>query len=444
MDRQDTAYVLKRVRDHNVKFVRLWFTDILGFLKNIAIVVDELEEALSEGIGFDGSAIEGYVRIEESDMLAIPDPSTFQILPWRSRDGFAVARMFCDIYHPDLRPYEGDPRWVLRKTLQEAYELGFTFYVGPEIEFFYFKDSTAPPKPLDTAGFYDISQPDFASDLRGETVLTLKKMGIEVEYSHHEGAPSQHEIDLRYTDALTMADHIMTSRLVVKEVAAQNGYFASFMPKPFAEHNGSGMHTHMSLFHGEQNVFVNEKQPQKLSQLGLHFIAGLIRHAPEFTLLTNQWVNSYKRLLLGFDAPTYIGWGYRNRAPLLRIPADKPGRPETMRVEHRGSDVMVNPYLIYATFLAAGLEGIKQEYPPVEPIEGDIESMSSVERERKNIKRVPSDLQEAILVASQSYLLRHTLGAHVFDKLMENKGLEWQRFMAHITDYEYSRYLPLL
>ena len=444
MDQIDASYVLKAARESGVKFVRLWFCDILGFLKSFAIVLDELEEALEEGIGFDGSSVEGFARIDESDVLAVPDPSTYQILPWRSKDGRAVARMFCDIKRPDGRAYEGDPRWVLKKTLKEAYELGYTFYVGPEMEFFYFKNSEAPPVGLDKGTYFDLAQPDIASDLRGETVLMLEKVGIEVEYSHHEGAPSQHEIDLRYTDALTMADHIMTTRLVIKEVASSHGYYASFMPKPAAGMNGSGMHAHMSLFRGERNAFVDPEFPQKLSAEGQQFIAGLIRHAPEFTLLTNQWVNSYKRLMPGFEAPSYIAWAFKNRAHLLRVPSDKPGRPETTRVEIRSPDVMVNPYLMFSVLLAAGLEGIKQEYPTVEPLEGNVERMSDRDKERRGIKKLPGDLQEAITVASQSYLVRRTLGGHIFEKLLENKHIEWQRFMSHVTDYELARYLPML
>jgi len=444
MEKTDTSYILKHAKDHNVKFIRLWFTDILGFLKSFAIVVDELEEALNEGIGFDGSSIEGFARIDESDMLAVPDPETFQILPWRPQEQHAVARMFCDIHYPDGRPYESDPRWVLKTSLKRAHDMGYTFYVGPEIEFFYFRSDQAPPQGLDRGGYFDLTPLDAASDLRRDTVMTLEQVGIEVEYSHHEGAPSQHEIDLRYTDALSMADTIMTTRLVVKEIAAKHGLYASFMPKPLAQCNGSGMHTHMSLFRGEKNAFHNPDSPQTLSRMGQQFVAGLLKHAPEFTLITNQWVNSYKRLTPGFEAPTYIAWAYRNRAHLLRVPAIKAGREASTRVELRSPDVACNPYLVFAVLLSAGLEGIEKGYDPIPAVEGSPEQMTEQERVERGVKQLPTDLNQAILYASQSELVRKTLGEHVFNKLLENKRIEWRRFMSHVTDYEWERYLPLL
>jgi len=444
MEQADTSYILTQAKDHNVKFIRLWFTDILGFLKSFAIVVDELEEALNEGIGFDGSSIEGFARIDESDMFAMPDPETFQILPWRPQEEHAVARMFCDIRYPDGRPYEGDPRWILKSSLTRAYELGYTFYVGPEIEYFYFKRDETPPVGLDKGGYFDLTPLDVASDLRRDTVMTLEQVGIEVEYSHHEGAPSQHEIDLRYTDALTMADYIMTTRLVVKEIAAKHGLYASFMPKPFTEYNGSGMHTHMSLFRGERNVFFNPENPQTISKIAEQFVAGLLRHAPEFTLITNQWVNSYKRLTPGFEAPTYIAWAYRNRAHLLRVPAIKPGRESSTRIELRSPDVACNPYLMFAVLLSAGLEGIEKGYEPVPPVEGSPEQMTEEERAKYGVTQLPTDLHQAILYASRSALVRQTLGEHVFEKLLQNKRIEWQRFMSHVTHYEWERYLPML
>jgi glutamine synthetase len=444
MQQVDNSYILQRARDHNVKFIRLWFTDILGSLKSFAIVVDELEEALEEGIPFDGSSIEGFARIDESDMLAVPDPETFLILPWRDQEKHSVARLMCDIHRPDGTPYESDPRGVLKNALRRAHELGYIFYVGPELEFFYFASEEAPPITLDKGGYFDLTPLDLASDLRRDTVMMLEQVGIDVEYSHHEGAHSQHEIDLRYTDALTMADNIVTTRLVVKEVAAQHGRYASFMPKPITDQNGSGMHTHMSLFQGEKNTFYDAEKPDKLSAMGHSFIAGLLRHAPEFTLLANQWVNSYKRLTPGFEAPSYIAWAHTNRAHLLRVPAIKEGREDTMRVELRSPDVACNPYLLFAALLNAGITGIENNYAPVPQVEAHIEDLSDEERSALGIEHLPGDLYQAIQAASKSELLRTTLGEHLFDKLLENKRIEWQRFMAHVTDYEWDRYLPIL
>ncbi len=440
----DISYIIKQAKENNVKFIRLWFSDILGFLKSFAIVADELEEALEDGIPFDGSSIEGFARIDESDMLAVPDPETFQILPWRSNEKSAVARMICDIRRPDGTPYESDPRQVLKKALTHAHDLGYIFYVGPELEFFYFANDDAPPKTLDKGGYFDLTPLDIASDLRRDTVMMLEQVGIDVEYSHHEGAPSQHEIDLRYTDALSMADSIMTTRLIVKEVAAQHGYFASFMPKPLTEFNGSGMHTNMSLFRNESNVFYDENNPDKLSLTGQQFVAGILRHAPELTLIANQWVNSYKRLTPGFEAPTHIAWAYLNRSHLLRVPALKRGRQESMRVEIRSPDVACNPYLLFAVLLNAGLEGIENEYEPIPPTEAMMEKLSDSDRKRLGVGQLPVDLDQAITAATDSDLLRRTLGDHMYHKLLENKKIEWRKFMSRVTDYEWERYLPML
>lgn len=322
---KDKEYVLKLVKERKVKFIRLWFTDILGFLKSFAITCSELEKAFEEGMGFDGSSIQGFARIDESDMIALPDPSTFQLLPWRSREEGAVARVFCDIKLPDGTPYEGDPRWVLKRALKRAADMGYTFYVGPELEFFYFKSSKGVPEGLDEGGYFDLTVADVASDLRRDTVLMLEEMGIEVEYSHHEVSPSQHEIDLRYTDALTMADNAMTYRLVVKEIAVKYGYHATFMPKPIYGQNGSGMHTHQSLFKGSRNAFFDPRDKYHLSKTAKHYIAGMLKHAPEITMVTNQWVNSYKRLVPGYEAPVYLSWAVRNRSDLIRIPQYQPG-----------------------------------------------------------------------------------------------------------------------
>ncbi|HLF72577.1 MAG TPA: glutamine synthetase family protein [Dehalococcoidia bacterium] len=443
-------YVLQQCRQQDVKFIRLWFTDILGSLKSFAITFEQLEEALEEGVGFDGGAIEGFARGGESDVMAMPDPSTFQVLPWRPRER-RVARMFCDIHLPDGTPFSGDPRQVLKRNLARAAALGFTFYVGPEVEFFYFKDAEGTT-PLDQGGYFDLTPLDGASDLRRETVLTLEEMGIGVESSHHEVAPSQHEVDLRYTDALTMADSVLTCRLVVKEVAMAGGVYATFMPKPLEGENGSGMHVHLSMFRGEENAFYDGNDPMKLSAVARGFIAGLLRHSREITLVTNQWVNSYKRLVPGFEAPVRVAWNRRSglgplaqtatagRMPgdLLRVPEYRQGREISSRVEYRAPDAACNPYLMFAALLAAGLEGIEQEYPlPPSRDAGDAASMSEAET-------LPGSLYEALLEAEHSDLLRRCLGDHVFESLLTSKRIEWEGYRSHITDFELKRYLPIL
>ncbi len=442
-DRQASIdYVLQTAKEHDVRFIRIWFTDILGSLKSVAITVDELPEALEEGVGFDGSSIEGFARIDESDMMAMPDPSTFAILPWRPQEN-RVARIFCDIQMPDGKPFEGDPRYVLRRNLKRASELGYTFYVGPELEYFYFANSETP-KVLDTGGYFDLTPLDAATDLRRETVLTLEELGIPVEASHHEVAPSQHEIDLRYTDALTMADNTMTYRLVVKEVAMNNGVHATFMPKPIADENGSGMHVHQSLFKGERNAFFDAGDPYHLSALARSYIAGLLRHAKEVTLVTNQWVNSYKRLVPGFEAPVYLSWARRNRSDLIRVPEYKRGKEAATRIEYRGADPACNPYLAFAAMLAAGLEGIANEYPCPEPVEENVFEMSEEERLERGIDHLPGSLSEAIELAEGSDLLRRCLGDHLYGSLLTNKKIEWTSFRRHVTDFELKRYLPIL
>lgn len=442
-DRKESAdYVLQMAREHDVKFIRLWFTDILGFLKSVAITVEELPMALEEGVGFDGSSIEGFARIDESDMMALPDPQTFAILPWRPQEQ-RVARMFCDILHPDGRPFEGDPRFILRRNLQRATEMGYTFYVGPELEYFYFADSEST-EILDTGGYFDLTPLDAATDLRRETVLTLEALGIQVEASHHEVAPSQHEIDLRYTDALTMADNTMTYRLVVKEVATKYSVYATFMPKPLGDQNGSGMHVHQSLFKGERNAFFDPKDPYHLSDIARKYIAGLLRHAKEITLVTNQWVNSYKRLVPGFEAPVYLSWARRNRSDLIRVPEYKRGKENATRIEYRGADPACNPYIAFAAMLAAGLEGIEKSYPCPEPVEENVFEMTEQERKERGIDHLPGSLWEAIEYAEGSDLLRRCLGDHLFESLIANKKIEWSNFRRHVTDYELKRYLPIL
>jgi glutamine synthetase len=438
---ETTSYVVSACREHSVKFVRLWFTDIVGALKSFAITVEELEKALEDGMGFDGSSIEGFARIDESDMIARPDPTTFQLVPWRPKEP-GVARMFCDIYRPDGRPFEGDPRYVLRRQLKRAADLGYTFYVSPELEYFYFKDSRGT-EPLDQGGYFDQTA-DAASDLRRETVLTLEAMGIEVEYSHHEVAPSQHEIALRYTDALTMADNAMTYRLVVKEIAMANGVYATFMPKPVANQNGSGMHVHQSLFKGERNAFFEPEDPYHLSAIAKSYIAGLLHHSEGITLVTNQWVNSYKRLMPGFEAPVYLSWARRNRSDLIRIPEYQPGKETHTRIEYRSPDSACNPYLVFAVMLAAGLDGIEKEMAPPPPVEENVFELTAAERDRRGIATLPGSLLEAIEAAGKSSLLREALGDHVFESLLKNKRIEWERYRRHITDFELAEYLPIL
>ncbi|MCS7207806.1 MAG: glutamine synthetase family protein [Dehalococcoidia bacterium] len=441
--RNDTAiqYVLHQAREQDIKFIRLWFPDILGHLKGMAITVEELEDALTRGVGFDGSSIEGFARVDESDMIALPDPTTFRILPWRPREK-GVARLFCDILTPDGRPFEGDPRYVLKRNLERAARLGYTFYVGPELEFFYLTSSERP-EPLDQGGYFEQTPADEATDLRRDTVLTLAEMGIPVKHSHHEGAPGQHEIDFQYTDALSMADNLMTARLVIKEVALRHGVYATFMPKPFYGVNGSGMHTNVSLFRGDRNAFYDPQDPLKISGLAKAFVAGLLRHAREITLVTNQWVNSYKRLVPGHEAPVYITWAPINRSDLIRIPAFK-GREDAVRIEYRAPDPACNPYLAFAVILAAGLEGVEKEYPLPPPVEENVFALSDAERQARGILPLPTSLWEAIQFAQNSDLLRRALGEHVFTSLLRNKMIEWERFRAQVTDYEVKRYLPLL
>ncbi len=439
---EQKEYVLQQCRDHDVKFIRLWFTDILGALKSFAITVEELEGALDEGMGFDGSSIEGFARIDESDMIAMPDPSTFQLIPWRPRER-GVARMFCDVLRPDGKPFDGDPRYVLKRNLKKAADLGYTFYVGPELEFFYFKNSEGT-EVLDQGGYFDLTPLDVASDLRRQTVLTLEAMGIGVEYSHHEVAPSQHEIDLRYTDALTMADSAMTYRLVVKEVAMSHGVYATFMPKPIATENGSGMHVHQSLFQGDRNAFFDAKDPYHLSATAKSYIAGLMRHARSFTLVTNQWVNSYKRIIPGYEAPVYITWARRNRSDLIRVPEYKPGKEVATRIEYRAPDPSCNPYLAFSVMVAAGLDGIANKLALSEPTEENVFEMTEEERKRRGIATLPGSLFEAIEEFERSPLMRECLGDHVFETLIANKMFEWNLYRKHVTDFELQRYLPIL
>lgn len=442
--KKDKNYVLKMVKEKDVKFIRFWFTDILGQLKSFAITDNELEGALMEGgMGFDGSSITGYQSIEESDMIAMPDPETFEILPWRPQEK-AVGRMICDVLEPAGNPYKGDPRYVLKRILKRAEDMGFDhFYIGPELEFFYFKNSEGT-EILDKGGYFDLTPLDVASDLRRETVFALEAMGIDVEYSHHEVAPSQHEIDLRYKDALKMADNAMTYRLVVKEIAQKYGVYATFMPKPLFGQNGSGMHTHQSLFRGSKNAFYSTTEKYNLSKEGKSYIAGILKHAPEICSILAQWDNSYKRLVPGYEAPVYISWAQRNRSALIRVPMYKPGQEKATRVEVRCPDPACNPYLAFSVMLAAGLEGIEKGYELPDPVELDIFELSGSEREDLGIKSLPGSLGEAIALTEQSELVRNTLGDHVFNNFIKLKKKEWDEYRIQVTSYELDKHLPIL
>ncbi len=433
--------ILNFVKEEKIQFIEIWFSDVLGFLKSFTITPRELEKAFKEGLGFDGSSVKGYTRIEESDMVAFPEPDTFTILPWRK--DVKVARMFATITEPSGKPFDGDPRNVLKNALKKAKEKGFTYHVGPELEFFYLK-SSEKPEVLDWGGYFDLIPRDEAIDLRNQTVTILEEMGIKVEFTHHEVAPSQHEIDFRYQDALTMADIVMTARLVIKEVAYINGVYATFMPKPIYGQNGSGMHVHMSLFKDSRNAFFDPNDKNHLSKIAKQFIAGLLKHAKEITLVTNQWVNSYKRLVPGYEAPVYISWAIRNRSDLIRVPLYKPGKEEATRIEYRAPDPACNPYLAFASLLNAGLEGIEKGYELPDPIEENVYHMSDEERKARGIESLPGSLIEAIEFAEKSEVVRKALGEHVFTNFIENKKIEWNNYRRYVTDYEINTYLPVL
>src|SRR5947208_542448 len=445
MERQQ-EFVLRTIEERDIRFVRLWFTDVLGFLKSVAVAPAELEAAFSEGIGFDGSAIEGFARVYESDMIAKPDPSTFQLLPWRA-EAPGTARMFCDILMPDGSPSFADPRYVLKRILAKTSDLGFTFYTHPEIEFFLLKDKPVDgqrPTPGDSSGYFDHTPQNVGMDFRRQAITMLESMGISVEFSHHEGAPGQQEIDLRYADALSTADNIMTFRLVMKQVALEQGVHASFMPKPFSEHPGSGMHTHLSLFEGDRNAFHESGAEYQLSKVARAFIAGLLRHAAEITAVTNQWVNSYKRLWGGAEAPAYVCWGHNNRSALIRVPMYKPGKGQSTRVEIRSLDSACNPYLAYAVLLAAGMKGIEEGYELPPGADDDVWTLTRAERRALGIEPLPASLDEAVRLMERSELVAETLGEHVFDFFLRNKRAEWDEYQRQVTPFEIGRYLPLL
>ncbi|MGD2044019.1 MAG: glutamine synthetase family protein [Acidimicrobiia bacterium] len=435
-------YVMRTVEERGIRFIRLWFTDVLGFLKSVAISPAELEVAFEEGMTFDGSSIDGYARIQEADMLARPDPTTFAVLPWRTEQ--QVARMFCDIAMPDGEPFDGDPRTVLKRNLEKASEMGYTFYTAPELEFFYFADSGPEPQVLDHGGYFDLTPLDVAQEYRRKTINALEQLGIPIEHSHHEVAPSQHEIIARYTDALTMADNIMTSRLTVKEVALQSGIYATFMPKPLEKHDGSGMHLHLSLFEGDTNAFHEPGTQGELSKVGKAFIAGVLHHAAEMTAVTNQWVNSYKRLVGGFDAPVYMSWARNNQSALVRVPSVKKGKPSSVRIEYRAADAACNPYLALSVILAAGLAGIREGYELPPEISADVHQMTNAERAAVGAKRLPDTMAAALDLMEESDLVAEALGEHVFNWFLRNKRAEWNRYQSHVSRFELETYLPIL
>ncbi|WP_129337756.1 type I glutamate--ammonia ligase [Cellulomonas endophytica] len=445
MDRQQ-EFVLRAVEERDIRFIRLWFTDVLGVLKSVAIAPAELESAFAEGIGFDGSAIEGLTRVYEADMIARPDPTTFQVLPWRG-ERHGTASMFCDLLNPDGEPSTADSRQVLKRALTKASDAGFTFYTHPEVEFYLFEapaDPSRPLVPVDQGGYFDHVPRGTAHDFRRAVITMLESMGISVEFSHHEAGPGQNEIDLRYADALSTADNIMTFRTVVKEVALEQGVFASFMPKPLANQPGSGMHTHVSLFEGDRNAFHEPGNDLELSKVGRSFIAGLLKHAAEITAVTNQFTNSYKRLWGGSEAPSYVCWGHNNRSALVRVPLYKPGKGNSSRIEFRGMDSAINPYLAFAVLLGAGLKGVEEGYALPDGAEDDVWELTDGERRAMGIEPLPGDLEQAIDVMERSELVAEILGEHVFDYFLRNKKQEWRDYSAQVTPYELGRFLPSL
>lgn len=443
MDRQQ-EHVLRVVEEQEIRFIELWFTDVLGVLKSVAIAPQELEGAFEEGIGFDGSAIEGLARVVEADMVARPDASTFTVLPWGA-DRQDTARMFCDVVTPEGEAARTEPRAVLKRTLDKAQEKGFTFYCHPEIEFYLFEGGPAEEGrliPIDRAGYFDHVPRSKGTDFRRDTIHLLEQMGIPVEYSHHEGGAGQNEIDLRYADALTTADNIMTFRTVVQEVAAASGYFASFMPKPLVDQPGSGMHLHLSLFEGDHNTFFDPVGEFQLSRTAKHFIAGLLRHAGEISAITNQHVNSYKRLWGGGEAPSFVCWGHNNRSALVRVPLYKPDKPGSSRVEFRSLDAAANPYLAFAVILAAGLKGVDEEYELVPGADDNVWELSDAERRALGITELPPSLENAVALLERSELVAETLGEDVFEYVVRNKHQEWREYRSQITPWELRRFLP--
>jgi len=447
-DSPKTAEDVKQiVADQDVRFIRLWFTDVLGQLKSFSINSSELDDAFEGGMGFDGSSITGFNPIEESDMIAMPDPTTFDVLPWRAEEN-ATARMFCDVQVPGGEPYEGDPRWIMRRALERAKQMGFEAYnIGPELEFFYFEDARPEggvPQVMDEGGYFDLTTLDAGSEVRRDTILALEQLGIHVEYAHHEVGPSQHEVDMRYKDALHMADDCMTYRIVVKEYAMAHGMHATFMPKPLSGENGSGMHVHQSLQKDGRNAFFDEDDQYFLSDTAKAFIAGQLRHAREISPLFAQWVNSYKRLVPGYEAPVYLSWSRRNRSALIRVPLYHPGKEQATRAELRCPDPACNPYLCFAGMLQAGLEGIEKGYELPEPMEQNLYHLTPEERAQRGIEQLPENLGEAIEIAAESELVLRTLGEHTFKRFVEIKREEWEEYRVQVTQWEIERFLPVL
>ncbi|MDF1544607.1 MAG: glutamine synthetase family protein [bacterium] len=434
--------ILRLIDEAGIQYIRLCFTDVLGKIKGMSITRSEIEQVLDEGQGFDGSSVEGFARIEESDLMAVPDPVTFRIIPWEIA-GQRVAMMFCDITNPDGTPYDGDPRWILRKNLERVHDKGWTYYVGPEIEYFYFADDSHTV-PLDKDGYFDYGTVNVGTQLRKQTVTALEAIDIPVECSHHEVAPSQHEIDLKYQEALVMADFAQVYRFIVKEIALENNVYATFMPKPIFGENGSGMHCHMSLFKGGNNLFFEEKGEYHLSEMARQFTAGILKHVKEFTLITNQWVNSYKRLVPGYEAPVYVSWGRRNRSSMVRVPMYRVGKEKATRIELRSPDPAANPYLAFSAMLAAGLKGIENKYELGAPMEENIFNMSDDQKAKLDIDMLPDTLENAIRAFEESELMREALGDHVCDKLIENKKMEWDQYRIHVSKFESDKYLPIL
>ncbi|MEO1055537.1 MAG: glutamine synthetase family protein [Actinomycetota bacterium] len=438
-------YVLRSVEERGVRLVRLWFTDVLGTLKSLAITPAELENALDDGMTFDGSSIDGFSRVQEADVLAMPDPDTFELLPWGGSKT-PEARIFCDIHNLDGTPFEGDPRQVLRRHVRDAHDAGFTFYVAPDVEFFYFEppEPGQPPTPIDSGGYFDLTNTDVTSQLRKRTIRTLESMGLPVEYSFHEDAPGQQEIDLRHTDALTMADGIMTFRVAVREVAAREGVYATFMPKPLEGVQGSGMHVHMSLFAEDRNAFYDGDDEYHLSDLAKSFMAGLLRHAAEITAVTNQTVNSYKRLVPGFEAPVHVSWARNNRSGLIRVPIAKRGNPFATRIEYRSSDPACNPYLAFALMLAAGMRGVREGYELPDEADANLFEIGDDVLAKLGIAQLPQSLAEALATMEQSELVHEALGEHIFEWFLRNKRSEWRGYKTHVSGFELERYLTAL
>ena len=434
--------VFEAVERYNVRFVRLQFTDIMGVVKNVAIPVSQLEKALEGELMFDGSSIEGFVRIEESDMFLRPDPSTFTVFPWKPND-VTVARLMCDVYNPDGEPFEGCPRNNLKRVIKEAEKMGFTMNVGPEAEFFLFlrdQNGSVTTKTHDQGSYFDLSPVDLGENARRDMVLTLEQMGFEIEASHHEVAPGQHEIDFKHADALTTADNLITFRFIVRIIAQRHDLHATFMPKPLFGEYGSGMHTHQSLFVGKKNAFYDPDAPYQLSGTAMHYMGGLLAHARGMTAITNPLINSYKRLVPGYEAPIHIAWSEQNRSPLVRVPAR---RGVGTRVEMRSPDPSCNPYLALSVMLKAGLDGIKNKIDPGEPINRNIFAMSEKEREKLGIGILPKDLKEALDELAKDEVIKSTLSKHIYEHFVEAKRTEWSLYQARVHGWEIDQYISV-